>query len=1029
MRSAYYEIGENMFTKNKKGFLVAFSTSLLTIFVGLGCAFANFTAKADFQKSNAVSANGNLNTIQSLEALNGNVWKTNALSLERFTHENSEYGADNALVFSATEENVYLETAGVYENFSFQFSVYANDLLRNGDQYASAFRITYGNWKFTFPTGSSAWLYRGPSVVYYDEEEEENTVVLNGIGFPTLINGEILKYRLEVKNGEAALYFTEHGHTVDVANELVSAGYHNGNATIPEYKIEHAGLVQQDTIRVELDNDNKDMMSGRLLIGDIRLVNLDGNEKNAFEISCSESAYAFGGNGLEISVPTLSKKEFVGVSLNDIALKEDEYVLTEENGEIVNIRINDSGAKRVLLLTQKENANIVVYTKTNYSKPLTVALENLPSSSVTFVMPNGEEVVKTGTISTLVTLPDTENIDGFIGWYTAEGKRFDVTDFRFETPITLYGKTADDLFSVSFWYADAFGRDIYDIREVAYGTNVAEYVSENLSIGEYYGYRLIGWDTETIAEAADVTAIYEKLKGNGGDIALDFSKKPESWELKDYTGAHSGGFTGLTGGYFRTLKATAGSRLVTAQTYTDFELEFDIVELNNIMFGGGKEQIMMIEFGLNDAALGQVSSNMRLLFWVNKEQNENGDIFYANFDGTDAYQGGTLKHSAYNREEATIIRYDGGDGVTHKMTNSGTSPDGYHITLKLRVEGGWAKIWSKTNSMEAYDAEPDIEFEIGDKDTSGYVSISGYSSNSNTDTLLSFDNYKLTNLAPRESEVTLEIPDIAKNENGRYVYDTKQGDLPVVIDLHNQSLFASLSYIDGKLVSSENVIKEDFDEIIEDMTLGVKILNRIYLANRDKANADGYLDIDIKFMSTSDACVLPISIKVPAQATVKFYDGETLLSETTKNLGETVSFPSLNMGTRVFIGWQSADGELIETENLLVVTDESYTAVFKKQYTVKFLDADGNVIKTEIVNEKESASEPKLEKTGYALSWEGGNYLYVTEDMETKAVWTREAGGATEQSGCRSSVGSLSACIVALGIAVVYIGRKERDVA
>lgn len=1015
-----------MFIKSKKWLLTAFGTAFLAACVSLGCVSVYTQVKADTEKSNAVSVATDLNTINSIEELDGNVWKTNGLSFAEFTHTDSAYGTDNALVFSATEQGAYLETVGVYENFSFQFSIYANDLMRNSDPHVSAFRITYGNWKFAFPTGSSAWLYRSPSVVYYDAEEEEYATVLNGIGFPTLNEGQVLKYRLEVNNGNATLYFTEMGHTVDVANDVVSAGYHTAEATIPEYKITHSGLVRRDTLRIEFDNDNNDLMSGSLMIGDLRITNLDGNAANALTVTAENNEYAFGANGLNITATELLKSEFVGVSLNGVSLKTGEYTLMETDGKISSIHLNDIGMERVLLLKQSETVNVVVYTKNNYSKPLTITLTELPSSTVTFVMPNGEEIVKTGKMAMNVEIPDTSAIDGFVGWYTENGKSFDVTGLHFEAPLTLCAKTETDVFSVTFWYVDSFGRDIYSIKEVPYGANVAEYVAENLTIPEYYGYKLVGWDTETVTESTDVTAIYEKLKGNGADLALDFSKKPESWELRDYTGAHSGGFTGLTGGYFRTVKAAAKSRLVTAQMYTDFELEFDIVELGNIMFGGGKEQIMMIEFGLNDAALGMVSGNMRLLYWVNRNPEESGDIIYANFDGGEVYQGGVLKHNAYNREEAIFTEYTGVAGVTHKMTASGTSPDGYHITLKIRVEDGYAKIWSKTNSMTEYEEEPDIKFDIGNKDTTGYVSISGYSSDSKVETLLSFDNYKLTNLAPRESEVTMAVPNMTKNENDRYVYDTKNGDLPVNIYLHNQSLFAAHPYVDGKIVSVDNIIQEEFGDIVEDMTLNVKALNKIYLGNKDKVNADGYLDIDIRFMSTSDSCVLPLSIKVPAQATVKFYDGETLLSETTKNLGETVAFPSLNVGTRVFLGWQGEDGTWIDADNLMIVTNESYVAVFKAQYTVTFLDVDGNVLKTEIVNDKESATEPEISKKGYALSWEGGNYLYVTEDITVKAVWTREAGGATDDSGCQSSIGGLSACIVVLAIAMLGVARKKR---
>ena len=52
----------------------------------------------------------------------------------------------------------------------------------------------------------------------------------------------------------------------------------------------------------------------------------------------------------------------------------------------------------------------------------------------------------------------------------------------------------------------------------------------------------------------------------------------------------------------------------------------------------------------------------------------------------------------------------------------------------------------------------------------------------------------------------------------------------------------------------------------------------------------------------------------------------------------------------------------------------------------------------------------------------------MTEDITVKAVWTREAGGTTDDSGCQSSIGGLSACIAALAIAMLGVARKKENI-
>ena len=180
----------------------------------------------------------------------------------------------------------------------------------------------------------------------------------------------------------------------------------------------------------------------------------------------------------------------------------------------------------------------------------------------------------------------------------------------------------------------------------------------------------------------------------------------------------------------------------------------------------------------------------------------------------------------------------------------------------------------------------------------------------------------------------------------------------------------------------------------------------------------------VRLITVYDSYTFKLALSVTETMSVKFYDeAGALLAENSGNLGQEIEFPSLDVGTKKFLGWENEDGVLVNDASLIMAANESYVAKFAKQYTVTFVDENGETVKTQLVNEGESAVAPELKKKGYGINWTGGNYLYVTEDMTTKVVWTELDA---EDTGCNASIGGLPLSMGILAVAASGIVRKKR---
>lgn len=103
------------------------------------------------------------------------------------------------------------------------------------------------------------------------------------------------------------------------------------------------------------------------------------------------------------------------------------------------------------------------------------------------------------------------------------------------------------------------------------------------------------------------------------------------------------------------------------------------------------------------------------------------------------------------------------------------------------------------------------------------------------------------------------------------------------------------------------------------------------------------------------------------------------------NKGESATAPETPERTGYrFVKWDKSFDNV--TENVTV------TAVYIKQYTVVFKDKDGDVLKTEIVDEGASATPPAApEVEGYTFTGWEGNYSAVAQDEIVDAKYVENA--------------------------------------
>lgn len=109
-------------------------------------------------------------------------------------------------------------------------------------------------------------------------------------------------------------------------------------------------------------------------------------------------------------------------------------------------------------------------------------------------------------------------------------------------------------------------------------------------------------------------------------------------------------------------------------------------------------------------------------------------------------------------------------------------------------------------------------------------------------------------------------------------------------------------------------------------------------------------------------------------------DGTVIDEQQVYEEQDAIEPPHLDYEDYTFTGWS--------TDFTYVQEDSTVVAVYKRIYTVNFLDVDGSTLKSEQVLEGEDATPPiPPSKTGYSFSKWNGSYTEVMSDIDLEPVF------------------------------------------
>ncbi len=116
--------------------------------------------------------------------------------------------------------------------------------------------------------------------------------------------------------------------------------------------------------------------------------------------------------------------------------------------------------------------------------------------------------------------------------------------------------------------------------------------------------------------------------------------------------------------------------------------------------------------------------------------------------------------------------------------------------------------------------------------------------------------------------------------------------------------------------------------------------------------------------------------------TVRFYDGTTLLNTQSVRDNESAVAPSVpEKAGYQFDGWNKSFTNVSEDLDVYAVYSSS-------QYTVTYIDYNGNILKQESITEGGDGNPPTPARTGYDFTGWSGSYLNVTSNRTLIAEYT-----------------------------------------
>ena len=756
---------------------------------------------------------------------------------------------------------------------------------------------------------------------------------------------------------------------------------------------------------------------GSYSVDDLTITNLDATTENLIEQSEKTFDYKTQ-EYVEFDLsPDITADTFYGFYVDHGKLQESEYTFSDGKLRINKQTILDIYAGEEVGDTMK----LRVCMNDGTYDVATIAYTNMPSYVLSYY--NGETPVKEETyrpgqtVDTLPALPA-----GKLGWYI-DKKKLIAGEYTVFGDARVEALDSTATFDLTFSWMNLQNKEKTQTVSVPYGYQIT---GEEVEIDPRYGYEFLGWDYDGVVdENIKVSAVYRKLEANGSDFVLDFDEGVNENYVNYIDLIYPGGYATIEDDYWYVKNPQSEGVLFTEQKYTDFELSLDVVHFANSYFG---DWALCLSFGNAEHDLATYyRRNYSLSFdtAINAQQEIYGhSVFFAN---KKVYKNGTFCGFV---DQANCEVWDLAEPYKGKtqMFDSGLSPDGEKVNIKLRVYKGEVsyayKFASQTEWTEVY---------VGKftADLTGYIGIQ-FCSDYWSPYSIGVDNIKVENLAEDCHEISYSVDSLTE-ENGSYVYTVGSTlDAQVDIDLRRQNWIGTNICVyneAGALVATENrpVIVEEIYEIGMFVTLDSRKLAQILDDYRQYA-VDGALRIEIEVITNKDSMCIPLTLKNIDKVTIDYFESENLLETVSVDYGslvalkETVTIPE----GYVFVGWKDLEGN-VYTSELKAIRNETLTAAFElKEFTVRFLNKDGTAFYSTKVKYGEKVGLPKINPEsidGYEfVAWVDADRV-ITGDTDIQAEWKK--GGA--KNGCGASVGSFGSLALVLTISGLWIVLRKKE--
>lgn len=776
-------------------------------------------------------------------------------------------------------------------------------------------------------------------------------------------------------------------------------------------------------------------VNGTFAIDNLKIVDLDAYTDC---ISDYGSVYSFNSDSIQISHTITDISTISEVYVGDIKCESDDFAVTTNA-----LTINKSVLERAYLSNISETSLNIKVVFADYSYGLASIYVTSPEYQICFK--DGDSVLATLSAKLGAKLSGSIPLipEGKIGWYY-NGKKINLENETVQGDAEFVVYPIDHKFDVVINYQNIWGESQTKNVKLQYNSTSDDF---GVNVIDPYAGKFLGWDINgdnivdedvRITENCTVTGIYRKLNPNPADFLIDFDGEVNENYVQLVDTFYPGGYASMDEGFLDFYFPMSGAGLYTKQMYKDFEMQFDIKKLENVLL---RDNFFYITFGERTVGKKQYYQHeYSIVFQYDGTPGNFGTVFFVLKGQTIISSGLLTKNMFLNQScfaENTNLKHDIKSGESEPAEywcNPGFN-ENFYYQIKIKVIDKNLYLLYKYNTDEEW-----VEKKIAtlSDDVTGYVGIGPsfdhFTWHYYNHMSLGIDNFKISNFNG-EPEVGAEAEGLQKNENNRYSFSMGDNEtIKINLNLRAQEIMGfNIKIYDGEsnIVSDsliENLILEEAFEISDHITLNVLTINGILSKYNDCA-INGKIDFDITMLTSYDCVVLPFTADL-GNVAITCYNGDKVEKEYSAKYGETITLENA-VATQEgydFSHWVDESGN-VYNDSIVALNKLKLTAVFKrKSFTVQFIAKDGTVFDTQTVYYGDKATIPSIEPIDIYgsefVGWEGiDDPIY--SDCEIQSKWK----GGSGKSGCNSNIKSNSICfsLIAVVLAMFVVYKKEKN--